>query len=108
MPVLCVEPNQLVRARAVAGSEAVPAGAMVATLDPTAAPGLTVAAGACLIVNGRIIVNSAASPAATADGGSLVEAAVYQIAGGTISGSFSPTRAQVVPSRSTSPPCPTP
>jgi hypothetical protein len=90
MPVLRVEQNQFVRARAVAGREAVPAGEAVAALDPTASPGLAVTGGANLIVDGRVVVNSMASPAASANGGGRVEAAAYRIAGGTVSGPFSP------------------
>jgi hypothetical protein len=90
MPVLRVERDQCVRARAVAGYEAVPAGDTVAALDPTASPGLAVTGGARLIVNGRISVSSTASPAATVDGDSEIEAAVYLIAGGTKAGTFSP------------------
>ncbi len=89
MPVLSVAQDQFVRARAVAGREAVPAGEAIAALDPTAAPGLAVTWGANLVVDGRIAVNSMASPAASAGGG-RVEAAAYRIAGGTVSGTFGP------------------
>jgi hypothetical protein len=90
MPVLRVEQNQFVRARAVAGRETVPAGEAIAALDPTASPGLAVTAGTDLIVDGRIAVNSMANPAASADGGGRVEAAAYRIAGGTTSGALGP------------------
>jgi hypothetical protein len=76
-----------VQARAVAGYESVPAGAAIALLDPTASPGLSVQDQASLVVNGRIIVNSLASPAAVVAGGS-VEAADYRIVGASTSGSF--------------------
>ena len=89
MPALGACRDQAVQARAVAGTEAVSAGAGVAVLDPTAAPGLTVADGASLVVNGRIIVNSPAHPAAVAGDGQ-VEAADYQVVGPTVSGSFQP------------------
>jgi hypothetical protein len=56
-------------------------------LDPTAAPGLAVNDGASLAVNGRILVNSPASPAATVNGGQVL-AADYQVAGPTVSGGF--------------------
>jgi Flp pilus assembly protein TadG len=87
MPALGANRNQSVQARAVAGTEAVAAGAGVAALDPTAAPGLTVEDSASLVVNGRIAVNSAARPAAVVDGGQ-VEAADYHVVGPTVSGSF--------------------
>jgi hypothetical protein len=90
MPVLGVERNRFVRARAVAGHESVPASETVGALDPAAAPGLAVTGGARLLVNGRVAVNSTASPAAVVDGGSQIEAAAYQIAGGTVSGPFNP------------------
>jgi hypothetical protein len=90
MPALRVEQNQFVHARAVAGCETVPAGEAVAALDPMASPGLAVTGGARLIVNGRLNVNSTASPAAAAEDGSQVEAAVYHISGSTMSGTFSP------------------
>ena len=64
MPALGTSRNQSVQARAVAGIEPVSAGAGVAVLDPTASPGLRVAEGASLVVNGRITVNSSAQPAA--------------------------------------------
>ena len=88
MPALGSSRNQSVQARAVAGTEAVPAGVGVAALDPTAAPGLTVADSASLVVDGRITVNSPARPAAVASG--QVEAADYQVVGPTVSGSFLP------------------
>jgi hypothetical protein len=90
MPVLGANPNQSVQARAVAGYETVPAGELVAALDPTASsgPGLSVTGGASLVVNGRIIVNSPASPAATVDSGGQITAAVSNIVGPTVSGTF--------------------
>jgi hypothetical protein len=90
MPVLRVDQNQFVQARAVAGYESIPSCASVATLDPTASPGIRVENNALLALNGRLLVNSAANPAALADDGSQVEAAAYQIVGSTISGAFSP------------------
>ena len=87
MPALGTSRNQSVQARAVAGTEAVSAGAGLAALDPTAAPGLTVADSASLVVNGRITVNSSARPAAVVGDGQ-VEAADYQVVGPTVSGSF--------------------
>ncbi len=47
-----------VKARAVAGYEAVTAGEGGAVLDPTAVPGLSISGGATLLVHGRVIVNS--------------------------------------------------
>ena len=89
MPALGVSSNQTVQARAVAGCMPAPATAGVGVLDPTAAPGLSVTGGASLVVNGRILVNSPASPAAVADDGA-VQAADYQIVGPTVAGSFQP------------------
>jgi len=89
MPALGTSRDQSVQARAVAGSEAISPRAGVAALDPTAAPGLTVAGGASLVVNGRITVNSPAQPAAVVGDGQ-VEAADYQVVGPTVSGSFQP------------------
>jgi hypothetical protein len=77
-------------------------------LDPTASPGLTVTQGAFLTVNGRISVNSMASPAAVVYGGSQVEAAVYHIVGGTISGTFSPYPGTSTPLSLNQPPVPDP
>ena len=92
MPALGAPQSQSVQARAVAGFEAVPAGEALGILDPTAAsPGLTVTDGARLAVNGRININSTARPAATADGGGWVEAAVYRIVGPAVSGTFNLT-----------------
>src|SRR5262245_48182827 len=88
MAVLGANRDRSVRARAVAGYEAVPAGAVVGVLDPTASPGLAVTGGASLVVNGRIIVNSSANPAATVDGGGRIEAALYDVVGPAISGAF--------------------
>jgi hypothetical protein len=88
MPVLGTSHNLSVHARAVAGIEAVAGSAAIALLDPTAAPGLSIGAEAGLIVNGRVVVNSIAGPAAVA-AGSSVEAADYQVAGPTVTGSFS-------------------
>jgi Flp pilus assembly protein TadG len=53
-----VNPDQTVRARAVAGSEMVTAGAGVCVLDPDARPGLTVGGIGRLVVNGLVIDNS--------------------------------------------------
>jgi Flp pilus assembly protein TadG len=89
MPALGASRSQSVQARAVAGFEAVATGAGVAVLDPTAAPGLTVAGGATLVVNGRIAVNSPASPAAVVGNG-VVEAADFQVVGPTVAGTFQP------------------
>jgi hypothetical protein len=108
MPVLRVDQNQFVQARAVAGCETVPAGEVVAALDPTASPGLSVTGGASLIADGRIIVNSTASPAAVVDGGSQLEAAVYQVAGVTSPGTFSPYPGTLGPFGLNQPPAPDP
>lgn len=102
MPALGVNPNHSVQARAVAGFETVldsfpvvgggssfPVGEVIGALDPTASPGLEVKDSAGLVVNGRIIVNSPASPAATVSGGQI-QAAVYNIVGPAVSGTFSP------------------
>jgi hypothetical protein len=89
MPALGVSRDQFVQARAVAGSEPISPVVRIATLDPTAAPGLTVSGGASLVVNGRITVNSTAQPAAVVGYGQ-VEAADYQVVGATVSGSFQP------------------
>lgn len=56
--VVGVNRNQQVRARAVAGYEAVAAGEGVALLDPAARPGIAVSGGGTLRVNGRVVVNS--------------------------------------------------
>jgi len=53
-----ISSTQRVRARAVAGYEAVSAGEGLAVLDPNAHPGLSVSGGANIRVNGRVIVNS--------------------------------------------------
>jgi hypothetical protein len=90
MPVLGASQSQSVQARAVAGYETVSAGEVVGVLDSSASPGLAVAGGASLVVNGRIDVNSMASPAATVAGGGQVQAAVYHIAGPATSGTFLP------------------
>jgi hypothetical protein len=89
MPALGAQGTPSIQARAVAGYESVPAGAAVALLDPTAAPGLNVQDQASLVVNGRIIVNALASPAAVVTGGSI-QAADYRIVGASTSGSFQP------------------
>jgi hypothetical protein len=57
--VLGIGANQLVRARAVAGFEAVAAGEGVMVLDPGATPGLSVSGQSTLRVRGSIVVNSA-------------------------------------------------
>jgi hypothetical protein len=106
MSALGVQGDQSVRARAVAGIEPVPAGAAIALLDPTAAPGLSVQAGAGLVVDGRIVVNSPASPAATATG--QVEAADYRIAGPSVQGTFQPYPASRGQLALDSPPAPDP
>jgi hypothetical protein len=102
MPVLGANfRNQSVQARAVAGYETVldsfpvvgggssfPVGEVVGALDPRASSGLglTVASGASLVVNGRIIVNSTAP----VTGGGQIQAAVYNSVGSTVPGTFSP------------------
>ena len=53
-----ISSTQQVRARAVAGYEAVSAGEGVAVLNPNARPGLSVTGGANIRVNGRVVVNS--------------------------------------------------
>lgn len=58
MQVLGSNPSQQVRARAVAGFEAVSAGEGVAVLDPDARPGLGASGNGSLRVNGRVVVNS--------------------------------------------------
>lgn len=58
MQLLGTNPNQQVRARAVAGFEAVSAGEGVAVLDPDARPGLGASGNGSLRVNGRVVVNS--------------------------------------------------
>jgi hypothetical protein len=56
-------------------------------LDPTAAPGLAAADGASLSVQGRVVVNALANPAATAANGA-VQAGDYQVVGSGVSGRF--------------------
>jgi Flp pilus assembly protein TadG len=95
--VLGVNSSQTVKARAVAGFEAVSAGEGAIVLDPTAKPGLSVGGGGTLVVNGRVIVNSqgagvdengnpvdlgVAGPAATTGNGSTVQASDIEVVGG--------------------------
>jgi hypothetical protein len=87
MPALGAGRHPSVQARAVAGFEPVQAPALVALLDPTASPGLRVNGSAGLVVAGRIVVNASASPAADAGSGQ-VEAALYQVVGPAVAGSF--------------------
>jgi hypothetical protein len=86
MQILGVEPSRTVRARAVAGFEAVSAGEGVAVLHPTASPALK-ASGAgsnngALRVNGRVVVNSNSSTAASAGNNFPIEGVIIDIVGG--------------------------
>ena len=90
MPVLGAGREQHVRARAVAGYESVSAGVGIGALDPTAAPGLTVDNGGTLLVNGRIMINGLADPAAAVIGDGQVKAAAYKIVGPAVLGRFAP------------------
>jgi hypothetical protein len=87
MPILGSRGSQMVQARAVSGFESVPAGASITLLDPAAAPGLNVLDSASLVMSGRLVVNSMASPAASVSGGQ-VEAADGRFVGSSIAGSF--------------------
>lgn len=53
-----IDPNQMVRGRAVAGFEMVTSGAGVCVLNPDARPGLSVGGTGRLVVNGLVIDNS--------------------------------------------------
>jgi hypothetical protein len=64
--VLGVARDRMVRARAVAGYEAVAAGEGVMVMDRLASPGLSAKGNAWIRVNGRITVNSEAEEAALA------------------------------------------
>ena len=95
--ILGVNSSQTVKARAVAGFEAVSAGEGAIVLDPTAKPGLSVGGGGTLVVNGRVVVNSqgagvdengnpvnlgVAGPAASTGNGSTVQASDIEVVGG--------------------------
>jgi hypothetical protein len=75
--------SQTVTARAVAGFEAVSAGQGIVTLDPTAAPGLSVNGGTTT-VNGSVLVNAEATSApfaAAVNGAALLRATSVDVVG---------------------------
>ncbi|MCI0456603.1 MAG: pilus assembly protein TadG-related protein [Gemmataceae bacterium] len=89
--------GQAVQGRAVAGYVAVSAGEGIAALDPAAVPGLAIAGGATLRVNGRVVANSHGSGvdekgstvdlgypnyAASTDGSGKVQARQIRVVGG--------------------------